>query len=186
LKKPGRTRDQRAAFSEIIRFLSRDGQARFRYLTLGFGKEQLELGRRVNVPSIDGGMPWLKTSPEIGAFPSIDELPLEDPAGRAALAALLARADELHLAYVISANPAASPIVSAAGYRSLAAFAGDVVLFAKDDVTPITIAPTPPSPPWALGLPLRGFALLWSAGSLVLLFFALYCGRHWVISKLST
>jgi hypothetical protein len=167
LKKPGRTRDQRAAFAEIIGFLSRDGQARFRYATVGFGKEQLELGRRVQVGTIDGGMPWLTTLPELGEAPSIDELSVSEPAAEAALRKILARADELSLAYVISADPSAAAVITEAGYRSAAAFAGNVVLFVKD-VPPI-VERRPEPPAWARGLSVKGWSVLWSAGQLLVL-----------------
>ncbi|MCC6808352.1 MAG: hypothetical protein IT381_13090 [Deltaproteobacteria bacterium] len=169
LKKPGRTRDQRAALVETSAFLAREGHDRFRYMTVGLGKEALEIGRRTAAGSIDGGMPWLKTLPELDAQPfySLDELPLDDARARSVLEAVLARADALHLAWLISADGRAGEIAARYGYATLAAFPGGVVLYQKE-VTPL-VAATPAPPVWAKGLPVRGWGVLWSLAPLLVL-----------------
>lgn len=139
--KPGR--DRRAALSEVTQFLARPGQDHWRYLTLGLGNERLEISRRVSVGSIDGGMPWLNVIPELADSPyySLDDLPLGDAAAREVLQRVLARAHDMGLRWVVSTRSEADALLKDAGYRSIGAWSGAVVLWANDSIAEVSAEP---------------------------------------------
>jgi hypothetical protein len=154
-------RDRRSALAEVTQFLARPGQDQWRFMTLGIGNERLELSRLVSVGTIDGGMPWLRAIPELAdsRYYSLDDLPLDEPAAQAILRRVLGRADRLGLRWVVSVRPEADPLLTEAGYRAIGAFAGAVVLWAKDSVPAVNAAPATRS----------SWGVVWGCGPVALL-----------------
>ena len=150
------------ALREARLVLEQPGSESYRYLTLDVGAARFELARRVRAPSLDTGLPWVAASALEGTgFVNIDELPLAQPAGVAALTRVLARADELHLRWVLCGDSKATPVLKAQGFELRSAWKGDLTLWERATVSALG----PPTPPpdsrswvWAF-MPLTTLAL---------------------------
>ncbi len=142
--------------------LEQPGSESFRYLTLHVGAARFELARRVRAPSLDTGLPWVAASSLKGTgFVNLDELPLGDARGQAALDQVLAQADVLHLRWVITADSRATRLLQSRGFDLRSAWKGDLTLWERPSVTPLEPPVAPPNStswPWAV-MPLSSTAL---------------------------
>lgn len=162
----GRDNDQyghrNTALREARLVLEQPGSELFRYLTLRVGAARFELARRVRAPSADSGLPWVASSALRGTeFVNIDELPLGQPRGLAALDVVLAQAESLHVRWVLCGDSRATKTLQKAGFELRSAWKGDLTLWERPSVLPLA-APTTPahSSSWAWAIiPLSSLAV---------------------------
>lgn len=150
------------ALREARAALEQPGSESFRYLTLHVGAARFELARRVRAPSLDTGLPWVAASSLKGTgFVNLDELPLGDPRGQAALDQVLAQADALHLRWVIAADSRATRLLQSRGFDLRSAWKGDLTLWERASATALMAPVAPPNStswPWAV-TPLSSMAV---------------------------
>lgn len=152
------TRSRRAALRDVEWVLANaaDGE-RFRFVSLGIGREWLELSRRVRPHALDGALDWL--------HPSWDALRADDPQARARLTAAVGDAGQA-LRWVIVGAPGWDDALLGLGFRNVGAWRGNVTLWQRDAATPLEPAAVPwQRAPWTVVVlgPLLGAAALLAA-----------------------
>jgi hypothetical protein len=126
------------SLKEARMVLEQPGSEAFRYFTLRVGASRFELSRRVRSPSLDSGLPWVAASALQGTgFTTIDELPLGDERGLAALDLVLSKAEPLHLRWVLCADSRATESLQHRGFALRSAWKGDLTLWERPSVTPL-------------------------------------------------
>ena len=150
------------ALREARMVLEQPGSEAFRYVTLNVGAARFELSRRVRAPSLDSGLPWVAASALSGTrYLNIDELPLGEASGLAALDGVLSKADSLHLRWVLCGDSRATNGLKARGFELRSAWKGDLTLWERPGATALSPPTDPPdsrSLAWAV-LPMASLAL---------------------------
>ncbi len=130
------TRSRRSALRDVEWVLANapDGE-RFRFVSLGVGREWLELSRRVRPRAIDGALDWL--------VPSWDGLRPDDAVARARLAEAVADPARA-LRWAIVGAQGWDETLSGLGFRNVGAWRGNVTLWQRDQASPMP----PTGAPW--------------------------------------
>jgi glycosyltransferase involved in cell wall biosynthesis len=136
--------------SQVINFLNSNGRDRYRYLTLGFGREISRIDCYTNAPTVDGEYNSGRTLPEMtqhGAaeFTSSKYFGRE---GIAALSAMLRHADHYGLKYIFVRDAYYEPLLTFAGWRPIANLnGGDIQVWTTIGIKPARKIVSPYEPP---------------------------------------
>ena len=133
--------DARLDLKPVIDFLNRDGNDRYRYLTLGFGSQLAKVSTYSNAGTVDGDYNSARALPEMTRYGAaqLTNSKYYGIAGMESLRAMLRHANRYGLKWIFIRDRYYEPIVTFAGWRKVDAFNnGLITLWAKDDVPPAT------------------------------------------------
>lgn len=136
--------------TSVINFLNSNRHDKYRYLTLGFGREISKIDSYTNAGTVDGEYNSGRTLPEMtkhGAaeFTSSKYFGRE---GIAALTAMLHHADHYGLKYIFVRDAYYEPLLTFAGWRPIAKLAGgDIEVWTTIGVQPARKIMSPYEPP---------------------------------------
>jgi hypothetical protein len=139
----------------VALWLNRDGHDRYRYLTLGFGNQISRLAAKTDAGSVDGEWNSGRMLPElthygVGALTSAKYF---GEGGIESLRAMLRHADRYGLRWVFCRDAYYEPLLAFVGFRKVDTLEnGTIGVWAKDDVPPATVLPSPQVPPEWQGL----------------------------------
>ncbi|GAA5439862.1 hypothetical protein Dcae01_01369 [Deinococcus caeni] len=145
----------------LLSFIEKDEHWRYRFLTVGFGRQLGLLGAQTRAATPAGlwhlppDLPQPLTSP--GAFAALAER--ADLPGVGSLPELLTHPERAHLKFVYAASPALDPLLFLHGWHSIGTLENGVVVWEREDVPPVPARlPRSALPLWA--------AALWGVGPL--------------------
>jgi hypothetical protein len=134
----------------VYNFLNRDGNDRYRYLTLGFGSQMAKISTYTNAATVDGDYNSARTLPEMTAYGAaqITSSKYYGIAGMESLRAMLKHANHYGLRWIFIRDRYYEPLVTFAGWRKIDTFDnGLITVWSKDDVPPATPIPSDARPP---------------------------------------
>jgi glycosyltransferase involved in cell wall biosynthesis len=167
--------------TSVINFLNAHGRDRYRYLTLGFGREISKIDSYTNAGTVDGEYNSGRTLPEMtkhGAaeFTSSKYFGRE---GIAALTAMLHHADHYGLKYIFVRDAYYEPILTFAGWRPIANLdGGDIQVWTTIGVQPARKIVSPYEPPVWQGILWGTIPFGVSLLAIVMVIFRTISGRH--------
>ena len=145
----------------LLSFIEKDEHWRYRFLTVGFGRQLGLLGAQTRAATPAGlwhlppDLPQPLTSP--GAFAALPER--ADVPGAGSWSELLTHPERAHLKFVYAASPALDPLLFLHGWHSIGTLENGVVVWEREDVPPVPARlPRSALPLWA--------AALWGVGPL--------------------
>ncbi|GAA0502079.1 hypothetical protein [Deinococcus depolymerans] len=152
----------------LLNFIEKDEHWRYRFLTVGFGRQLGLLGAQTRAATPAGLWHLPPDLPQplaaAGAFAALPEraaLP-----GFGPLPALLTHPERAYLKFVYAASPVLDPLLFLHGWHAIGTLENGVVVWEREDVPPLPARlPRSVLPRWA--------ALLWGAGPLACLLAAL-------------
>ena len=124
---------------QVISFMNREGHAKFRYLTLGFGNQFALVSRQVGASSVDGDYNSARVLPELTQYGSgqLYNSKYFGASGMEALRAVLKHANQYGLKYIFVRDRYYEPLLAFAGWRQVESYDnGNVTLWSKEDVPP--------------------------------------------------
>ncbi|WP_191300130.1 hypothetical protein [Deinococcus indicus] len=151
-------------FAPLLNFIEKDEHWRYRFLTVGFGRQLglLTAQTRAATPAglwhLPPDLPQPLAPP--GAFAGLPER--ADLPGAGSLSALLTHPERSYLKFVYAASPALDPLLFLHGWHAIGTLENGVVVWEREDVPPLPARlPRSALPPWA--------AALWGVGPLAAL-----------------
>ncbi len=134
----------------VTDFLNRDGHDRYRYLTLGFGRQLAEISTYSNAGTVDGDYNSARTLPEMTQYGAaqITSSKYYGIPGMESLRAMLKHANHYGLRWIFIRDRYYEPLVTFAGWRKIDTFNnGLITVWSKDDVPPATAIDSDTKPP---------------------------------------
>ena len=166
----------------VINFLNAKGRDRYRYLTLGFGREISKIDSYTNAGTVDGEYNSGRTLPEMtkhGAaeFTSSKYFGRE---GIASLTAMLHHADHYGIKYIFVRDAYYEPILTFAGWRPIASLnGGDIQVWTTIGIPPARKIVSPYEPPVWQGIMWGTIPFGVSLLAIVMVISRTISGGHW-------
>jgi len=158
----------------VIDFLNRDGNDRYRYLTLGFGSQLAKISTYSNAGTVDGDYNSARSLPEMTTYGAaqITSSKYYGIAGMESLRAMLKHANHYGLRWIFVRDRFYEPLVTFAGWRKIDTFDnGLITVWSKDDVPPATPIESDMKPPVWHGIMWGILPVATSLFSLFIVFF---------------
>ena len=124
---------------QVISFLNRDDHAKFRYITLGFGRKFAQVSTYAKAGSVDGDYNSARLLPEMTAYGAgqLYNAKYYGVSGMESLRAVLKHANQYGLKYIFVRDRYYEPLLAFAGWREAEIYDnGNVSLWTKEDVPP--------------------------------------------------
>lgn len=151
--------------AEAVDYLAADTQ-RFRYITIGIGDERLQLGRRTNAVTVDGGVASL-VGKVLGTplpAPSVDRLDVGKSEHLDWLNQYLAQ--DRHVRWLLTADPRLRKVAEAQGFAVRNAWGSGVVLWQRTAAVPLPLVTDHQAGVWFVWLPALSWLVLLSLSAI--------------------
>lgn len=155
---------------EVKYFLEQPEPSHYRFITLGFGGNNLSrLTGTLSTPTLDGNYNFARRIVELNQSPIalIDEAKYYGPQAVEALAKFLMHPAKYHLRYVFLRDHYYRPLLQTAGWQQTHSFNNQITLWQPSWTIPPIPHKPPPNSPW-------GLRLIWGLGPLGSLTIALW------------